>query len=133
VNVALGGTLFADIHSQIHSALNHNRMDKRDEIVHQVQLTQDSLMARIFGGQTLDVNSTHHQGVNRVAEPLEVTAISEDGLAEALELKVDCADWLPFFLSVQFHPERLARKYPEHRRFFDAFTLACALSRDKKI
>jgi gamma-glutamyl-gamma-aminobutyrate hydrolase PuuD len=36
---------------------------------------------------------------------------------------------LPFLLSVQFHPERLADRYPEHRAIFQAFAQACVLSR----
>src|SRR5687768_12755141 len=42
VNVALGGTLVADIRSQMTGALNHRRMDKRSEVVHEVRLTCDS-------------------------------------------------------------------------------------------
>ena len=37
--------------------------------------------------------------------------------------------WLPFLLSVQFHPERLVDRYPEHRAIFGAFTRAvCAIA-----
>jgi gamma-glutamyl-gamma-aminobutyrate hydrolase PuuD len=36
--------------------------------------------------------------------------------------------WLPFLLSVQFHPERLADRYPEHRALFQAFVEVCALN-----
>src|SRR5258707_924685 len=41
VNVALGGTLLADIPRQLRGAMNHRRMDKRSEVVHEVRLTDD--------------------------------------------------------------------------------------------
>jgi putative glutamine amidotransferase len=126
LNVALGGTLVADLPSQTPRGVNHRRFDKRDDPVHEVQLTSGSLLAKITGVQKLGVSSTHHQAVGRVAEPLAVTALSGDGIVEGLELKPGAMDWLPFLLSVQFHPERLEDRYPEHRAIFRAFTKACA-------
>ena len=90
-------------------------------------------MAKITGKRTLGVNSTHHQAVARPAEPLCVTGRSDDGIVESMQLKPDAAGWLPFFLGVQFHPERLADRYPEHRAIFSAFTRACGLNRNKKL
>jgi putative glutamine amidotransferase len=140
LNVALGGTLIVDIPSrnaasmrqkqpQKNGAINHRRMDKRSDLVHEVRLTADSLLAKITGARKLGVNSTHHQAVNRVAPALRPVAVSDDGIIEGLELKSSSAGWLPFLLGVQFHPERLADRYPEHQAIFDAFTRACVLNR----
>jgi gamma-glutamyl-gamma-aminobutyrate hydrolase PuuD len=49
-------------------------------------------------------------------------------MVEALELKPAGAQWLPFLLSVQFHPERLFDRYPAHRAIFQAFAQFCAVS-----
>jgi putative glutamine amidotransferase len=125
LNVALGGTLLLDIAREKPGALRHCRRDKRNEVVHEVRLTAGSLLAKIMQAQTLGVNSTHHQAVGRVAAPLQVTACSADGIIEALELKRDGIYRLPFLLSVQFHPERLADKHREHRQIFRAFATAC--------
>jgi putative glutamine amidotransferase len=133
LNVALGGTLLADIPSQLPGALNHRRHDKRDEVAHEVALTGDSLLAKIAGRRTLGVNSTHHQAVERPAEPLTVTAYSADGIVEGMQLKPGAAHWLPFLLSVQFHPERLAERRPEHQAIFWAFTQACARKRKQNL
>jgi putative glutamine amidotransferase len=128
LNVALGGTLVADIPSQAPKALNHRRLDRRSEIVHEVRLTPGSLLAKIIEGQTLGVNSTHHQAVGEVAAPLRVTASSADGIVEGLELKSGATRCLPWLLSVQFHPERLVGRYAEHREIFAAFVVASAQS-----
>jgi len=125
LNVALSGTLVADIPIQMPQAINHRRMDKRSQLVHEVRLTEGSLLAKITGAQRLRVNSTHHQAVARVGTALRPTGFSADGVVESMELEPAAAHWLPFLLSVQFHPERLAARYPEHRAIFEAFTRAC--------
>ena len=122
-----------DIARQLPAALNHQRMDKRSQVVHDVRLTDQSLLAKITGRQTLGVNSTHHQAVARVASPLQITAWSTDGVIEGLELKPEAASSLPFLLTVQFHPERLVDRYAEHQAIFRAFTGACVLHSMKKL
>ena len=129
LNVALGGTLIVDIPSQLPKALKHNRMDHRSDVVHDVRLTPDSLLAKITTKRTLGVNSTHHQAIGRIAEPLQAIAVSGDGVVEGTELKPPARRLIPFLLTVQFHPERLADRYPEHRAIFRAFVKACVLSR----
>ena len=129
LNVALGGTLLADIRLQKPGAFEHRRTDKHSEIVHEVRLTPGSLLDKIARRQTLGVNSTHHQAVARIAAPLQAAAVSPDGIVESLELKHEAAKSLPFLLSVQFHPERLACRYPEHQAIFDAFARTCVGSR----
>lgn len=132
LNVAFGGQLVADIRQQVPGALNHQRLDKAGELVHEVALTPGSLLAKICGRQILGVNSSHHQAVRKPAGPFIVTAASADGLVEAMELKPDAGKGMPFFLSVQFHPERLTQKHQEHRAIFDVFVAACARNRKAK-
>ena len=131
LNVALGGTLIADIPLQVPKAMNHRRMDQRSGKVHQVRLTADSLLAKITGRRTLGVNSTHHQAVGRLAELLRVVAVSADGIVEGVELRPEVSCLLPFLVAVQFHPERLAKRHPEHRALFHAFVKACVRYRKK--
>jgi putative glutamine amidotransferase len=133
MNVALGGTLVVDIRLQVPGALNHQRMDRRNDRVHEVRLTSDSLLAKITRRRKLGVNSTHHQAVGRVAEPLRAVAVSADGVVEAVELQAEVSHWLPFFVGVQFHPERLQDRWPEHRALFQAFTRACGPQQRKKL
>jgi putative glutamine amidotransferase len=127
VNVAFGGTLIVDIASQIPAALDHRRLDRKNDIVHDAELTEGSLLANIARDNKLGVNSSHHQAVADVADPFTVTARSSDGVIEAMELKPGAAT-LPFFLAVQFHPERLFARHAEHLRLFQTFVRASAVN-----
>lgn len=133
LNVALGGTLVVDIRRQVPGAMNHQRQDKRSQMVHDVHLTDDAVLAKITGERTLGVNSTHHQAVGRPADMLKVTGRSLDAIAESMQLKPEAAHLLPFLLSVQFHPERLADRHAEHRAIFAAFARSCASNHEKKL
>jgi putative glutamine amidotransferase len=135
LNVAFGQPLIVDIPSQVPGALNHAKVDKAGEkLTHEVPLTEGSLLSKITGKRTLGVNSSHHQGVLEPAEPFAAVARTEDGIVEAMELKPngkdgtggkDGAPKLPFFLAVQFHPERLVLKHAEHQAIFSRFVEAC--------
>jgi putative glutamine amidotransferase len=131
LNVALGGTLVADLPLQRPGPIHHRQCRRSASVVHDVRLTPDSFASRILAVQTLGVNSTHHQAVGKVAAPLVVAGKSSDGVVEILELNPRKSRMLPFLLSVQFHPERLVRTHKEHRRVFLAFAYACASGRTK--
>ena len=125
----MGGTLFVDIPSEFPSPINHSQLRHKDRFVHEVRLEADSMLFRIFRRQTIEVNSSHHQGVNRVGKGLRVTGRAPDGMAEVLELHPDDANLLPYLLGVQFHPERLVRGHPEYIELFRGFTEAAAVNR----
>jgi putative glutamine amidotransferase len=125
LNVAFGGTLIVDLPAQRPDGLRHRRFDRKDEPVHEIALVRGSRLARLLRAARVGVNSTHHQAVDRVAELFTVTARSADGVVEAMELVPEHADALPWLLSVQFHPERLAPRYPRFRALFRDFVRAC--------
>lgn len=128
LNIAFGRPLIVDIPIQLPGALNHARTDKAGEaLTHEVPLTEGSLLSKITGKRILGVNSSHHQGVLEPAEPFAAVARTEDGIVEAMELKPNGTNGSrsPFFLAVQFHPERLVKR-PEHQAIFSRFVQACA-------
>jgi putative glutamine amidotransferase len=125
LNIALGGQLIVDLRQQAPEAMNHQKLKKSGELVHEVTLTPGSLLAKIVGSQSLDVNSSHHQAVLEPAEPLRAVARARDGIIEAMELKPEAARQRPFLLSVQFHPERLTDRHANHRAIFRRFVQAC--------
>lgn len=128
--MAFGGRLIVDIKQQLPGALNHQQSDRHLEIVHEATLTPGSLLSKICKTRVLGVNSTHHQAVADPVDPFVAVARSRDGIVEAMELKADLG--LPFYLSVQFHPERLVQKHDRYRAIFREFVAACAKSNKTK-
>jgi putative glutamine amidotransferase len=125
LNVALGGSLLADIALQRPLALNHNRTDRKDRVVHEIECADGSLLRRIARKERLGVNSSHHQAVERTAKDLRITAVTKDGIVEGMELAHEARGLLPYLLAVQFHPERLFRQHAEHLMLFKSFIQAC--------
>ena len=125
LNVALGGGLVTDIPAERPGALIHHRRAKAHRLVHTAELAKGSLIRKIYGKAKMRINSAHHQAVGELAPMLRATAWTKDGIIEAIELNDDEANGAPFLLGVQFHPERVYEKHPEHLKIFRAFTKAC--------
>jgi acyl-CoA reductase-like NAD-dependent aldehyde dehydrogenase/gamma-glutamyl-gamma-aminobutyrate hydrolase PuuD len=107
VNVLNGGKLIQDFGED---NATHKKETEQDKI-HPVQILPGSLMAQITGHTRLETNSAHHQSINPAAigENLMVNCISEtDNLVEGIEWKEKIGK--PFFLGVQWHPERMTGK-----------------------
>lgn len=98
LNVHFGGTLWQDVPTDVSKADCH-RLKNDGE--HPVSLVDGSLLSTLVGGRAASVNSRHHQAVKSVAPGFRVTAVSPDGVAEAIEGEDYPA------VGVQFHPESL--------------------------
>jgi putative glutamine amidotransferase len=120
INVAHGGSLVQDIPSEFE--VNHK------EVTHSVTLEPDSRLRAIFGADSFEVNSLHHQAVRKVGEGLRVVAKSPDGVIEATET----TDPDRFLIGVQWHPEKLIEEVPMQARIFAAFTAAALQHRERK-
>ena len=117
--VALGGTLIQHIPDAVPDALEHEQPNPRHEPGHRVTIVPGTVLARIVGATTMDVNSAHHQAVAAPGPRAAVNAVAPDGVIEGVE---DPAR--RFCLGVQWHPEFLID--PGDRRIFDALIAACA-------
>ena len=123
LNVAMGGTLFQDIPSQVTGALEHSVPQPRFQIAHEVWVSTDSLLSTLLAdhmedGETCHVNSRHHQSVKVAAKGFDVTATSPDGVIEAMEMP-----GAPFCVAVQWHPENFWRT-GEFRELFQGLVQA---------
>ncbi len=122
LNVALGGTLVQDLGMERPSEIVHPRERARTQRVHSVSVLPGSRLARVVGDASMDVNTLHHQAVDRLAPGLRATAYAPDGVVEAAEAM---DDW--WTLAVQWHPEELMDDpKPWDRAIFTAFAAACA-------
>ena len=119
LNVVLGGTLIQHIPDEVEDALAHEQPNPRTEPGHSVAVAPGTLLRRIVGADTLEVNSAHHQAAREVGRGVAVNAVAPDGVIEGIE-----AVGRRFCLGVQWHPE-----YGIDRgdaRIFAAFVDACA-------
>ena len=72
-------------------------------------------------GDTAEVNSFHHQAIDKVSKDFRVTATSKDGIVEAIEYKKKYS----FILGVQWHPELMSSKNIKMQNLFDMFVEVC--------
>jgi putative glutamine amidotransferase len=104
INCRLNGSLLNDIETIRNT--NHRKISDTEDRMHNISIREDSLLFSITGCTSGSINSSHHQAVDRLGEGLMISAKADDGIIEAVE-------WLdkdnkPFFLAVQWHPERIA-------------------------
>ena len=111
LNVALGGTLWQDIAD--------HRQAQRDRLAHPVHIAPGTRLHDVLGCTELEVNSLHHQAIRQVGEGLTVSATTDDGLVEAVELPER-----RFLIGVQWHPEELVGSSDVQRRLFTALVAA---------
>lgn len=102
MNVCLGGTLLADIEE---SGKNNHRRTEEGDPQHPITIHPNCLLASITNQSTAIVNTAHHQAIDQVAAGLMISALSPDGIIEAVEWK-DPNQQGPL-LAVQWHPERM--------------------------
>jgi putative glutamine amidotransferase len=95
LNLAMGG----GIDQHIHDPDAAHRSD--DFVSHHVQAQEGSMLARAIGTDEVTVRSFHHQGLDPVAEGMNVVARSPDGIVEAVEVPGQS-----FCLAVLWHPEQ---------------------------
>ncbi|MCU0241491.1 MAG: gamma-glutamyl-gamma-aminobutyrate hydrolase family protein [Vicinamibacteria bacterium] len=120
LNVALGGTLYQDIPSELPGAVRHRGDGARHEKIHDVEIAPDTLLAALLGAGCLAVNSLHHQAIRDVAPGLAVSARAiPDGIVEAVESPAQ-----RFLLGVQWHPEEFWNREDVFRPLFDALIKA---------
>ncbi len=122
LNVALGGTLYQDVPSQLGAdVLDHWQQEPKCQPTHEVEVLDGSYLAEITDRQTVEVNSYHHQGIKGLADTLAVTARSTDGVIEAVESRDFSERWL---MGVQWHPEGMGDTSPAQRDLFEAHVRA---------
>jgi putative glutamine amidotransferase len=123
LNVALGGTLYQDLPSQMDHMvlLGHRQETPKWQPTHEVEVDGGSKIAEIMGTGDLKVNSYHHQAIKNLASGLIAVACSPDGVIEAVESDDLSKRWM---IGVQWHAEAMRDAGREHRKLFEAHVSA---------
>lgn len=101
VNVFKGGKLYQDIYSQRENSLVHSpKIEGYQENFHTIDIKEGSRLYDCIGDSVI-VNSFHHQSIKQIGKDLEIVARAKDGIIEGIESK----DPDHLFLGIQFHPE----------------------------
>jgi len=117
------GSLIPDIPTwqkarKVSPVLSHRASGDPADPAHAIILNPKSALSRIFDSASkLEVNSSHHQALSSCGKGLQVVAHAEDGIIEAVENPAH-----PFWLGVQFHPERMWKRFPIFSNLFRTFT-----------
>jgi putative glutamine amidotransferase len=104
LNVAHGGTLHEEILAPgtVHEPLAGKSPAEILAAKHAMNLTDGGRLAAIYGTSALEVNTIHHQAIDRLGDGLAVEGKAPDGIVEAVA-STDPEWWC---LGVQWHPER---------------------------
>ncbi len=130
LNVAMGGTLYQDINSQIkgENILKHSQSAPRWYPVHEIYIERDSIIWETFKTEIARVNSFHHQAVKDIAPGFMATSKAADGVIESIEY---IEKQKQFAVGVQWHPEIMWKKDATYLKIFEHFI--CAGKRDKNV
>ena len=127
MGVAFGSTLHPET-CELPGRMNHRavRLENGEihpdpEVVfadrHEVHLVSGGVFARLFGRETIRVNSLHGQCILEPGDRVVVEGVAEDGTIEAIRI----ADAPGFALGVQWHAEHDAQTNPVNQALFRAF------------
>lgn len=122
INVAAGGTLYQDIHSQIKDVpvIKHSQEAPKWYPTHDIEITGGVHVASSFNEKKIRVNSFHHQAIKDIAPDFIEVARSQDGIIEAIEHKSH-----RFAVGVQWHPELMWEKNRIYLDIFKLFINSC--------
>lgn len=121
VNVARGGAMIQDIPTEVGTEVGHRELDIEDlrTGAHDITLVPGTLLADLYGTDTIRVNSAHHQASDVMAEGLVPAAHAPDGVVEAY-----FDPEMPFLVGVQYHPEIQTEPAGQHAPLFEALVAA---------
>ncbi|WP_443944657.1 gamma-glutamyl-gamma-aminobutyrate hydrolase family protein [Pedobacter sp. AW1-32] len=120
-NVFFGGTLIPDIASW--GKFNHAKMPDKSDRYHEIIVNPSSWLSQIVNTNAGLVNSNHHQSPDKVGKGLVASAITTDGVIEAIERQE--TENHAFLCLVQWHPERMKDQLsPFSKNLHEAFIAA---------
>ncbi len=105
ISPAFGGSLHCDISSMSNNTCLEHSNKLPQGVRHKIIIEDGTILKEIMGSNSIEVNSFHHQSIDRVGKGLKISSRAEDGVVESLEW--ESSESSPFIILVQWHPERL--------------------------
>jgi len=125
MNVAFGGSLHQKVHEAGPYADHRERAEDPVEVQyglsHPLHVQPGGLLERLGLPPSVEVNSVHGQGVERLGDGLRIEGLAPDGLIEAFSVEGAAS----FALGVQWHPEWKVHEHPYYLALFEGFARAC--------
>lgn len=122
-NVATGGSMIPDVVSEGYT--DHAKTTEGKDRRHRIAIEKGTMLHWIIETTKAEVNTAHHQAVDKLGDGLRVTATAPDGIIEGLEWLEP--DGKPFLQLVQWHPERMSDfQNPCSKNLLEHFVLAVA-------
>ena len=100
INVGMGGTLYQDLPAEKPSDINHRQQEEGTVPTHGVSVVEGSMMHQILGEKDIQVNTFHHQAIDKLAPGLKIVGWSNDSVPELIEAYPHRQ-----IIGTQFHPE----------------------------
>lgn len=119
INIAMGGTIFQDLSCAPFKTLKHADPTEIGNIYHKVKIEKGTILSGIIGSDQIEVNSSHHQIIDKTGRKLKAVAHSSDGVIEGLE-----STDFRFLVAVQWHPEMIPNRL-HSKRLFKKFVDSC--------
>lgn len=100
INVVLGGTLIQHIPDSFPSHINHEQPHPKNIPTHPVIIEKNTFVSTLCSSSIFEVNTTHHQAIDKIGAGIKISAKAPDGIIEAIELP-----GYRFVVGVQWHSE----------------------------
>ncbi len=121
INIALGGSVYQDIPTQIPSNILHRQAEGQTEYSHTINVIPNTPLHKLVGGvNKINANSFHHQSIKTLGNGLKLMATADDGVIEGAYLEGD-----RYLRIYQWHPEKLFDKHDVNNEIIKDFIDAC--------
>lgn len=124
LGICLGMQLISSYNKEFKTYLNNTYIDHDQEddniLTHKVSINKDSKLYEIIGLEEILVNSYHDYHIEDITDDLSVSALSEDGFIEGVEIPSKT-----FIMGIQWHPEISYEFDINSKKIIDYFIKIC--------
>ena len=124
LGICLGMQLISSYNKEFKTYLNNTYIDHDQEddniLTHKVLINKESKLYEIIGLEEIPVNSYHDYHIEDITDDLSVSALSEDGFIEGVEIPSKT-----FIMGIQWHPEISYEFDINSKKIIDYFIKIC--------